>query len=101
MALVNHCHKIVGEIIEQAERTRSREPSVEIPAVILDTGAVAHFLHHFHIIRHALIEAFCFEFLALALEILDFGAEVELNLSDSRRLALGRGHENVGRKDIE
>ena len=42
-----------------------------MPGIVLDTGAVAHLLHHLQIIIRALLDALCLKQLALCLKCLD------------------------------
>ena len=61
MALVDECNEILGEIVNQAERPHPFLPSVEISGIILDSGAITHFLDELEIIFHPLLQPLGFQ----------------------------------------
>ena len=61
MALVDDGQEVVREIINQAERPGSGFPPVEIAGIVLDAGAEAQFLDHFHIVGDPVFEPLGFE----------------------------------------
>ena len=93
MALVDEGDEILRKIIQQAERSHALAASVEIPRIVLDAGAVVHFLNHFEVIFHPLLQPLCLQHAALPFEICQPGAEVVLYMADSLLLPFVRGHE--------
>ena len=71
MALVDHQEKILGEIVDEGHGGRAGDSVGDDAGIVLDAGAVAQLLHHFHIIGGALADALGFDELAVVLEPLD------------------------------
>ena len=86
MTLVDYCEEVLGEIIKEAERTFALASAVEVARIVLDAGAVAEFFDHLYVVCHAFLDALSLEFVAFSAEVFDLSTEVELYLSDSRRL---------------
>ena len=99
MALVDECNEILGEIVNQAERPHPFLPSVEIPGIILDSGAITHFLDELEIIFHPLLQSLSLQCLTYGIEIFHLGAHIILNLADGLGTPLFSGHEITGRID--
>ena len=99
MALVDDQQIVLREIVDQAERPAAGRAAVEIARIVFDAGAVAQLLDHFQIVLDALLQPPRLGRLAERLEILDLGAQIELNLPDRLLRALARRDEQVGRID--
>ena len=56
MRFVDHQQRVGRQVVEQARRRLPRGAAGEIARVVLDAGAVADLLHHFHVIHRALLE---------------------------------------------
>src|SRR5207244_11534567 len=82
MRLVDEDREILGEVIEQRERVRSRSPAFEDPRVVLDPVAEAEFLEHLEVVFGALADAVRLEQPVLGLELLDLLLELVPNLVD-------------------
>ena len=92
MRLVDHDQVVIGEVVEQAVGRLARRASVDVPRVVLDSGAEADLLHHLEVERRAHAEPLRLEQLALALELLQ--ALVEL-VADRADRALHHGARDV------
>ena len=97
VTLINHRHKIIGEIIQQTEGTRPREATVEVTTVILNTGTVAQLPYHLQVIIHPLLEPFCFQALAFSAHPFQMQHQVILNVMNGLMDAFLRRHKNIGR----
>ena len=99
--LVDEDDEVLGEVVEQRERVRSRRPALEDPRVVLDPVAEAELLHHLEVVLGALPQPVRLEHLALRLELLDPLVQLVPDLVDGaldRRL---RGHVLGRRPDRE
>ena len=96
MALVNEGDEVLREIVYKAERPHPLSPSVKISGVILDSGAIAHFLDEFKVVLHPLLEPLGLEVLAYLVEIFALGHNVLLNLDDCLGAPLFCGDEISG-----
>ena len=56
VAFVDHQQGVFRQVVEQAGRRLARRPTRQIPRVVLDAGAIAHFVHHFQIEHGALLQ---------------------------------------------
>ena len=101
MALVDEADKVVREIVDQGERALARLAAVEIAGIILHARAVAHLLDHLDIVLHPLLEALRLEGFADALEILDLGDKVVLDLENSLGALLLGGDEVLRRVQVD
>ena len=99
MAFVNESDEVILEIVNETERPLSGLPSVKISGIVLDSGAVAHLLHHFQVVFHPLLQSFSLQILSDALEILHLLHEVILNHADSLDGLLFSRHEVARRVD--
>ena len=59
--LVHDKQKILREVIQQTERADTGGPSVEVAGIVFDTGAIAEFSNHFHVIFYPFIQSFRFK----------------------------------------
>ena len=77
VGFVNDREEITGEVVQQGSGFFTRLASAEVAGIILDTGAEADFLEHFHVIHGAHFDALGFQQFAVGLEpadaILHFG----------------------------
>ena len=99
MAFVNESDEVILEIVNETEWSLSGLPSVKISGIVLDSGAVAHLLHHFEIVLHPLFQSFGLQIFSDALEIFHLLHEVILNHADSLDGLLFRRHEVACRVD--
>ena len=72
---VNDEQIIVREKIKQRARLRTGRASGNVPRIILNAGANAHFLHHFKVVFRPLLDALGFEQFAVLLKPRDAFAE--------------------------
>lgn len=93
MALVDDREIIFWEIVEEAEGAHAGLTPVEVAAVVLDAGAVAHLAYHLYVVGGALVEAPGLKLACLLAEKLHLVAEIHLHLGQRRRLSLARGDE--------
>ena len=101
MAFVNDGEEIVGEIVQQAERSHPGTTSVKVPRIVLDAGAVAHLTHHLHVVGYTLVQPFGFGKTVLAGKGSHLGFTVEVNLTHRCLHAFLGGHEDVGGENLE
>ena len=101
MALVDYGDKILGEIIEQAEWTHSRVATVEIPRIILYSGAVAHFSNHFYVVGYPFLQPCRLKQSPFIAKLLDACAQVEFYLRNRGGCALFGGYKYVCREYLE
>ena len=99
VAFVNEGNEVVWEIIQQAEGPLARLPSVKIPRIVFNSGAVSHFFDHFQIILYTLLQAFGLQRFADFLEPIDLGFQVVLDVADGLDAAFACGDEVAGRVD--
>ena len=97
MALVDNGYKIVRKIIEQTERPRTGLTTIEISGIIFDSGAIAQFTHHFHVVFNSFLNAFRFYRFANFLKKSDLLNQVVLNLADSKLHPFISRYKNTGR----
>lgn len=57
MAFVDETDEIFREEVQQSVRRFAGFPSVKVSAVIFDAAAIAHFAHHFDVVRDALADS--------------------------------------------
>ena len=58
MTFINDSKKIIWEIIDQRKRRLPSLASCQMPGIVFNTAAIAHFFHHFKVIIGPLFEAF-------------------------------------------
>ena len=101
VALIDYRHKVLREIIQQAEWAHTRLASIKISGVILDAGAVAYLLHHLHIVSHALLQPLGLKEPILLAEILHLHAQIELYLLYGFSLTRRRSDKDICRVNVE
>ncbi len=101
MALVNYRQVVFREIVKEAEWPHAGFAAVEVAAVILDAGAMAHLAYHLYVIGGALVKTFCLKRFSFLVEKLHLLAQVKLHLRQRRSLPLLGGDEKVGRVNLE
>ena len=99
MALVDEGDEVLREIVQQTEWSLSLLAPVEIAAVVLYSGAIAHFLYHLKVILHPLFQALGLCRTSVSLEECHLPYEVVLDLRHCRYAPLPRRHEVVCRID--
>ena len=99
MALIDNGDEVVGEIIEQTERSRAWTTPIEITRIVLNARAIAQFLHHLKVVVHSVFQALCFKVFTNLAEILGLLKHVVLNLRHGGVEFGLRGHEDVGGED--
>ena len=92
MALVHKQHKVLRKIVQQRHGRRSRLPSGDDPAVILNARAVAQLPHHLHVVAGALVNALRLNELAAIFKILLPLRQFFFNFLRSPRHFLLGGH---------
>ena len=97
MAFVDDHEEVLGEEVEQAIRASSRLASVEVTAVVLDSGTMSQLANHFYIVGNAFVQTLCLKFFPLTLKERNLCTKVLLNLHDCPVLSILRGHEEIGR----
>ncbi len=50
MRLVDDEQEVFGEVVQQRGRRRTRRPRVDMPRVVLDTGAEPDLAHHLDVV---------------------------------------------------
>ncbi len=101
MALVDNRQEILREVVEQAEWAHPGLASVEITAVILDAGAMAHLAYHLDIVGCARLQPVRLKGFTLGLEKSGLAPEVEFHLCQRRGLPFARGHKEICRINLE
>ncbi len=86
---------VIGEVFEQRGGRLAGLAAREIARIVFDAGAGAGGFHHFEIEQGALFEALGLEEAAHAVELLQAGLELALDLLD-RRIHRGAGGDVVG-----
>src|SRR5690606_33322714 len=101
VTFVNDREEIVGEVIEQAERSGSRTPSVEISRIVFNAAAVSQFAHHFQVELCTFLEALSLQVSSFGFKHFHLGHEVVLYFTDSEMKEFFSGHEQVSGKDCD
>ena len=71
---------ILGKEVEEAIGARTGSTTIEITAVVLNTGAVSELAYHFHVIVHTLLKPLGLDVLSLQFEESNLFLEVVLYL---------------------
>ena len=82
MALVREDEGVVGQIFEQRRRRIAGIAPGQIARIVLDAGARARRLHHFHVEGRALLEALGFEQLAGVIQLVEALLQLDLDRLD-------------------
>ena len=101
VALVNHHKKVFGEVIQQAEGTLARLPTVEVPRIVFNSGAKPDFLDHLKVVQRSLVQTFGLEEPRLLVEEGFLFLEVLLNLPNGGVGRLLAADKEVGRVDVD
>ncbi len=99
MAFVHEQEKIVREIVEQGGRRFSHRAAGDGRGIILNAGAVPHFLEHLEIVFGTGLEAFRLEHLALDAEAFKLLVELLPDCAYRAGHCVFRHHEVLGRVD--
>jgi hypothetical protein len=89
--LVDHHHRVLGQIVHQRGRRLPRLPAGEVARIVLDTVAVADFLQHLQIEQRALLEPLSLEELPFRNELPVEPVELLADRLDGLERALARG----------
>ncbi len=95
MTLIYEEKKILGEVIDKAERPLTLLPSVQISRVILNPRAIAHLLHHLYVVLDPLLQPLGLQLLSLLLEEGYLLYEILLNLLHGGLRPFLRGHKII------
>ena len=94
MTLVDECHEIFREEIDERGRTAPGKPLGEVHGIVLDPVHIPHFLHHLQIILDLGLEPFDFDEIVLRFKELETriqfkekGTELEFTTGDASRQA--------------
>ena len=68
VALVDNEQKILGEVVQKAEWTRTCSTTIKVSRVVLNAWAVAKLLNHLKVVLHALLYTLCLGWTPLLLE---------------------------------
>ena len=92
MAFIDDQQRVVRQIVEQTRRRLPRLPARQIARIVLDAGAVADLLHHFHVEHGALLEPLRLQQLAGVTQVRESHTQILADLVDGTDQALPRGH---------
>ena len=79
MAFVDEHQRIVGHVFEQGRRRLAGLAAGEIARIVLDAGAAAGRLHHFEVVKRALLQPLRFQQPAGGVELVEALAQLELD----------------------
>ncbi len=99
VALVDERDEVLREVVDEAERSLARLAAVQIAGVVLDSGAVAHLLHHLKIVLDPLLQSLGLQPFADLIKIIDLFFEIVLDHAHGLDAALPCGHEVRCRED--
>ncbi len=90
VALVDEEERVFRQVVEQARRRLARGAAGKIARVVLDAGAVADLLHHFHVEHRALLQPLRLEQLAGLAQLLQAHTQLLADLVHRADQALAR-----------
>ena len=96
MAFVNDKEEVVGEIVDEAERSVALSASVKIAGVVLDATAVTQLLYHLEVVVDSLLEAFGFKGFVNGVEVVSTFKHVCLYLTKGICHVFFRGEKVAG-----
>ena len=82
VALVDEHEIVIRKIVQQAEGSCSRSPSIQVAGIVLDTAAIAQLTYHFQVEFGTFLQSFCLQVPARLLEKVDLPDQVILYLCD-------------------
>ena len=99
MAFIHHKQKIVGEIVDKAERTFALLATVEIARIVLNAAAIAQLLNHLKVIVDTFFQTFGLQGFVDGIEVVALGEHVVLNLVEGIGHIFLGGEKVAGRVD--
>ncbi len=96
MAFVYDSDEIVGEKVNQTERTGTWSTSVEVTRIVLNAGTVSQLTNHLNIMIHTVFQTLGILLLAYLTEIFSLLEHVEQNLVGGSLDFVFGCHKNIG-----
>ena len=100
MAFIHHQQPVLGEVINQTFRRRSRRAAGQMAGIIFDPVAIAHLFQHLQVIGGALFEALGLQQTALFVEQIEALTQFAADGLDGLLQPIFRGNEVLGWIDI-
>ena len=80
MGFVDEDQKILREVVQQRKRRFAGLTAIKVAGVILDSAAIADFMHHLEVIMGALLETLCFQQPVVIAEILELDFQIVFDI---------------------